>query len=179
MNSRALQIAHRIALIKAEFSENDILAAVKMLEEKGTSSAILEYLSGRPIHAAITKEIGRKTKPVAEQRSKAVLDLEHKDPDKFKLLSEFDSLLRKGSVFPHLDDIKRLGERLSKDFTPRNSRREIVAKLMVLLAGRPIDEIKEIVKEALSSAQLDNKSDEYQELAQFLITGKASQTISE
>lgn len=41
MNGRIMQIALRIALIKEEFAERDILAAIKLLEEKGTSSALL------------------------------------------------------------------------------------------------------------------------------------------
>lgn len=178
MNGRIMQIALRIALIKEEFAERDILAAIKLLEEKGTSSALLEYLAGRKI-LSVPKEKGRKTRSVAEQRSRAILDLEHKDPEKFRLLSEFDLLVRKGTILSELDDIKRLGERLSKNYAPRSSRREAIAKLMTLLANRPIDDVKEIVRTALSSASLDDKSNEYQELAQFLITGKTSQTRDE
>ena len=181
MNNRVPQIALRIALIKEEFSESDILEAVKLLEEHGSSSAVLAYLAGRDIPASAPngKESKRKSKPIDEQRSKVVIGLEQKDPEKYQALSEFDALIRKGSVLPELDDIKRLGQRISKGFAPKRSRREAIGALMALIAEQPLDEIRKIVSSTLSSAYLDDKSNEYQELAQFIIRGKTLQAKKE
>src|SRR5947209_14113796 len=174
MKNRIALVALRIAALREEVSEDEILEAVRLLEEQGSTSALLSYLAGR-------KQLGtkraqrRKHKPIEDQRSKAVLELEHKDPEKFLVLSEFDSLLRRSSVLPEVDDIKRLGERLSKNFAPKNSRRESISRLMALLADRPLNEIREVVQATLSNARVDKEDNDYQRLAQFIITGKAPQ----
>src|SRR5215470_13518574 len=149
MNDRISQIALRIARIKEEFSESDILEAVRLLEERGSSSVLLAYLAGQeiPISALIQKKLKRKNKAKAieEQRSKAVIELEQKDHEKYQVLSEFDALIRKGSILPKLADIKRLGESISKGFAPKKSRKEAISALMALVAERPLDEIRGIV----------------------------------
>lgn len=175
MNSKVLQIALRISLIKEEFSETEIQEATRLLEDQGTASNLLAYLAGRnTTDHAKTRRSKRKTKPLNGQRSKVVTELEEKEPEKFQLLSEFDSLIREGKVLPELDDIKRLGEQLSKDFAPKNSRRDAISKLMGLIAKRPIDEIRTIVGKTLSVANWENKGNEYNELARFIMTGRSS-----
>jgi hypothetical protein len=174
MKNRVSLIALRIAAIKEEFSESEIHEAVKFLEEQGSTSSLLTFLTGSRGESNAKPKSNRKVKSIWEQRSKAVLELEHKDPEKFQVLSEFDLLLRKSGVLPEVDDIKRVGERLSKNFSSRSSRRESISKLMGLLATRPLDEIREVVRNTLSTARIDEKDSDYQRLAQFLITGKAS-----
>ncbi len=178
MSNRITQIALKIFLIRAEFSEADITKAVKLLEEQGSSSALLGYLAKCGVTNGRLKagESGRKNKSVEEQRSKAVIDLEDSDPEKFYILSKFDALVRKGEVLPEVDDIRRLGEQLSKDFKPRNSRKEAISKLLTLIAKLPLDEIKEIVAKPHSSRGQDDRDSEYHDLAQFIITGKTSHT---
>jgi hypothetical protein len=177
MNGKALQIALRISLIKQEFSESEILEAIKLLEHQGSASALLDYLAGQRTadYPSKTKRSSRKKKPLNEQRSRVVIELENKEPEKFRLLSEFDSLIREGKILPELEDIKRLGEQLSKSFAPKNSRRDAISKLIGLIAKRPIDEIRPIVSEALSSSNWKNYGNEYHELARFIITGKSSE----
>ncbi len=176
MSNRITQIALKICLIKEEFTETDIIEAVKLLEERGSSSALLSHLAKRKVTNGKLKagESGRKNKSIEEQRSKAVIDLEDEDPEKFHLLSEFDALIRKGELLPEVDDIRRLGEQLSKDFKPRSSRKEAISRLLALIAKLPIDEIREIVAKAQSFKNQHDRSSEYHELAQFLITGKTS-----
>lgn len=174
MNNRISQIALRIALIKEESSESEILQAVRLLEEYGTSSALLEYLAGRVISSSNENDkVSRtKNKPIDEQQSRAVIELNGKDPDKYELLSEFDTLIRKGTVLPEVDDIKRLGRKISKDFVAKKSRREAISALMTVMAELPLNEIKDIFSSSLSAANSDDKENEYQKLARFLIKGK-------
>jgi hypothetical protein len=179
MKNRILQIALKIALLMEEYSEADIVEAVRLLGEKGSSSALFAHLRGCKGSSKTTLDSPRKAKRLDAQRSKAVIDLEQKDPEKYRILSESDSLLRQGSVLPRLEDIMRLGEQLSKDFAPKRSRKEAISKLMTLLAQKPIDEIKQIHDSIISSASLDKKKSGYQELAQFIITGKNTQPLSE
>ncbi|MCA1636329.1 MAG: hypothetical protein LC802_22220 [Acidobacteria bacterium] len=176
MSDKVSLIALRVAAIIEEFSEKDILRAIKLLEERGTSSSLLTYLAGNKKQGNSRQKTARKNgKSIEEQRSKVVLELEYKDPEKFQVLSEFDTLLRKSLVLPEIDDIKRLGERLSKNFSARSSRRELISKLMLLLADKSMDQVRDIVMSTLSNARVDEKDSDYQKLAQFIITGKRPQ----
>jgi hypothetical protein len=177
MRDKVSLIALRIAALMEEFSEEDISKAVRLLEERDSPSSLLMYLAGNK-KASITKSKAtrKNSKPIEEQRSKAVLDLETKDPQKFQVLSEFDSLLRKSLVLSEVDDIRRLGERISKDFSARGSRREFISRLMAVLASKNIEEIRDVVSTALSSVKEGEKDSDYQRLAQFIITGKTRQS---
>ncbi len=173
MNSKVVQIALRICLIKEEFSENEILEAIKLLEDHGSASILLDYLAGRKA-ASKTRRSKHKSKSTIEQRSRVIISLQDEEPEKFELLSEFDSMIRQGKILSELDDIKRLGEQLSKDFAPKNSRRDAIDKLIDLLAKRQVDEIRTIIR-TVSSSDSKNKDNDYQELARFIITGRSSQ----
>lgn len=176
MKNRSLQVALRIALLKEEFTEGEILEAVKLLESQGSSSPLFLYLE-KP--SKTSKKSRRKTKPIAKQRSKAVTDLKRKDPEKFRLLSRFDSLLRSKSALPDSEDIRRLGKQLGEGFTPKNPRAEAIGKLMALLADHPLEKIKEIVQASSASEHSGDQDSEYQQLARFIITGKTSETKRE
>jgi hypothetical protein len=171
MSKKILQAALEIALIRERFAEEEILGAVQLLEEHGNSSVLLAYLAGRSRATTLTESPSRRRKTVDKQRSQAVIDLEKTDPAKYKILDEFDALLRQGKVLPAIADIRRMGERLSKDFASRNSRREMISTLMGVLADCPLNEIEMAVKEAVSVSGL--KESEYQELADFIIRGKS------
>ena len=123
MNSRLSSLTQRITAIKKEFSKREIESAVKLLEKEDSASPLLPYLSNNTSGKRRAKS-RRTKKSIQDQRSKAVMRLEHLDPDKYRVLSEFDSLLREGSVLPTVNDIRRLGESLTKDFTTRSSRRD-------------------------------------------------------
>lgn len=181
MKDRALLLALRIAAISQEFSESEIQRAIGLLEQQGFGSwsSLLTYVAENSKQSSKRAKTARKVKPIGEQRSKAVIELERKDPEKFQVLSEFDSLLRKGSVLPAQDDVRKLGERLSKEYASRSSRRESISKLMALLADRPLDEIRELLRVSLLSSGVDEADGDYQRLAQFIITGKISQPASE
>jgi len=172
-----MQIALRIALIKEEFSEKEILEAVKFLEEQETSSALLAYLAGRETMKGTPRVSRRAKKAIHEQRSRAVIALEKTEPEKYRVLSEFDSLLRRKEILPNLGDIRQLGERLSKDFSARNSRRDLISKLMKLLSERPIEEVREVVENTISSSHPRDSG--YQQLADFIITGGTTKDTTE
>jgi hypothetical protein len=178
MKDRVLLLALRIASVLEEFSDSEIQGAVRLLEEQGSDSSLLAYIRNRK-QSSPARRRTRKAKPIEEQRSKAVIELEQKDPEKYQVLSEFDSLLRKGSVLPAVDDIRKFGESLSKNFSGGSSRRELISKLMALLVDRPMDELRGLLKATLSTGTIDKDDDDYQRLAQFIISGKLSHTSSE
>lgn len=179
MKSRVSSLAQRIRSIKEEFSENEIRRALRLLEQESSSSPLFADLANGKRGSRRRLTPSRRNKKPQDQRSQAVISLERKDPEKYRVLSEFDSLLRKGAVLPKVNDIRRLGESLTKDFTSKRSRRESISKLMAVLADRPFNEITAVVNAILSNGELDNDESDYQRLAHFIITGKASPSIRE
>ena len=175
MKNRVSQLALRIAEIEDEFSNGEIREAVKVLERRGSTSSVKTLLLRDVVHHPPKPRRKGKTKSIGNQRSKAVLDLEHKDPEKYAVLSEFDALLRKGSVLPQVVELKMLGKSLSKTFSSKSSRREAISKLMTVLAEKPLPEIREVVRSILSSHHGEDGDSDYYKLAQFIITGKTSQ----
>ncbi len=175
MNNRLSALTRRITAIKKEYSKREIQMAVRLLEQQGSSSELSGHLVNR-VKGPTRRAKPRKKKPIQEQRSKAVIRLQHEDPDKYRVLSEFDSLLRKGAVLPKVTDIKRLGESLTKEFNSRSSRRDSISKLMEILAAKSLREITTTVDTVLSNDESDTGKSDYQRLADFIITGKSGQS---
>jgi len=169
MKNRISQIILRILLIQEEFSPEEIACALDALEKQKTAFPMLRYFSEKSSHRNIPKKKRSVTKDI--QQSKVVLALKNREPEKYQILSEFDSLLRKRSVLKELNDLKKLGERLSKDFLLVKSRKEAITKLMSNLVELPINEIQRIIGETLSAAPVAKEDSEYQHLANFIITG--------
>ncbi|KWB96630.1 hypothetical protein WL44_02225 [Burkholderia ubonensis] len=106
-----------------------------------------------------------------EVTSRAVLALKDKDIEKFRVLSEFDALIRRGQLLPTNDDLRRFGERLTKDFEPKKARKETISALMSVLANHSVKDIEELIEFSASFGVAGN-TDEYQRLAHYLIKGK-------
>ncbi len=176
MNSNVKQIALKICLIKEEYPEKDIFEAMKLLQKEGINFEILNLLDVSKTSDSISKanKPGKKSKSINKQRSKAVIELENKEPEKYQLLSRLDSLIRERRILPKLDDIKDFGEQISKDFAPKSSRRDAISKLMTLIANLSTDEIKELMSNIPPSSVTENHDDDYQELARFIIKGTSS-----
>jgi hypothetical protein len=173
MNKATLSLSLRIAQLLHDNSENDLRDAVEVLRKYGYSGEFLSFLAE---YRSSERKINRvssstKTKPVEETRSRAVLILKNKEPEKFRVLSEFDSMVRRGQLLPKHEDLKRFGERLSKSFEPKKARKETIGVLMAVLAERSVNEVEELIQFAASFG-ISGATDEYQRLARFLIKGK-------
>lgn len=179
-DDRVSQLASRIAEIEEGFSAREIRAAVKLLEHKRPPTPVEAFLlqnGDMPPRKKPPRK--KKRKPIEEEHSKAVLDLEQKDPEKFAVLAEFDALLRKGSVLSEVAELKRLGKSLSKSFSTKSSRREAISKLMKVLSERSLPEIRQVVATILSTHQDNDPDSDYYRLAQFIITGRTPTSQNE
>lgn len=175
MSSSTFALALRIALLIEENSERDMQAAVRLLRDHGVKSDLLEYLGGdRSPAAPKHKGASPTTKPIEETTSLAVLRLREIDPEKYRLLSEFDKMVRRGQVLASHEDLRRFGERISKNFEPRKARKDTIGHLMATMAERPLAEMERLVEFAASFG-IAGDTDEYQKLAQFLIKGRSQQ----
>lgn len=171
MTKSTFSVALRIALLIEEFSERELREAASLIEARGGRSFLLDYISG----SSLQKKRPDSKRAVAPRRevtqSKVLSELKLQEPEKFGLLSEFEAMLRRGVILPAFEDIKRLGEQLSKKFVPRKSRKESISPLIALIAERSLDEIRKVIDQAASFDGSKN-SDEYQRLGKFLVKGK-------
>lgn len=174
MKKRTVSLALQIAQIIEDNSSNELREAVELLQKYGCGSDFLAYLYAKSYseyHTDRTSRQSSKTKALHEITSRAVLNLKDKDPEKFRVLSEFDSMIRRGQILPNHEDLRRFGERLSKDFEPKNSRKDTISSLMNFLSNQPTHDIEELIKFAASFG-VSGSTDEYQRLARFIIKGK-------
>lgn len=174
MKSTPLSLALRIAQLLEEYSEDELREAVSLLRKHRAKSELLSYLMHRKADNR-TLRPKRQRDPVlaslSETNSRAVLQLRDSDPDKFRLLSEFDLMVRRGQILPRLEDLKRFGERISKEFQPRKSRKETIGVLLSTIAERPLRDIEKLIEFAATFG-IAGDTDEYQRLAKFLIKGR-------
>lgn len=177
MTRSVKSLALRIALLLEDYSEREIEAAVSMLRSHGTDSSLLNYLAGEgesPSRTRTKETSTSSSKPLEESTSRAVLKLRDEDPEKYRVLSEFDLMVRRGQLLSTHENLRRFGERISKDFEPRKSRKDTIGALMAVIADRPLSEVAQLVEFAASFG-VEGNTDDYQRLAQFLIKGKGGQ----
>lgn len=176
MTSTPLSLALRLAQLLEEHSESELSEAILLLEKHGRRSKLLDYLAHRKVECSVEKkrQSERPVRKIEYSTSRAVLNLRDSDPDKFRLLSEFDLMVRRAQVLSTLEDMKRFGERISKDFQPRKSRKETIGVLLSILAERSLTEIEQLMEFAATFG-IAGDTDEYQRLAQFLIKGRPTE----
>lgn len=176
MKKTTHSLALRIAQILAEHTAAEVSGAIEILKRYGTTSELLTYLATttrkeRPQATKKVSDSGGKSKPIDQITSKVVRGLEKTDPAKHQILSEFDRLVRQGKVLETNEDLRRFGETISKDFRPRTARKDNISALMSVLAPLPVTDLELLIKPVLDSSP-KQKSNEYQNLAEFLIHGK-------
>lgn len=176
MTTTSLGLALRIAQIIEENSDRDIQAAVELLESRGIRAPLLDFLAHRASRAA-NKYLRKGSGSLSRGASSVtpLRALQESDPDKFRILKEFDRMLRRGQALTTLEDLKRFGERISKDFKPRKSRKDSIPALIALLAERPTPDLEALIRFAMSFG-VRADADEYQRLSRFLIKGRESES---
>src|SRR5262249_43559290 len=150
----------------------EIREAVNLLKRRGASSELTSRLASKSIKKAERPKHKQRRKALEEQHSRAVLELVDKDPEKYAVLSEFDTLLRRGSILPETVELKTIGKSLSKTFPNKSSRRDVISSLMRILSNRSLPEIKEVVTNILDAHRSETDDNDYYNLAQFIIKGE-------
>jgi len=94
------------------------------------------------------------------------------DPERYRILSEFERMIRTGEALLSFGEIKRLGMTISKSFEPAKSRKDTISGLMALLAQMPRDETEETTQTVTEHAKSSDKGgSSYVRLAEYLISG--------
>ncbi len=169
--------ALKISLILEEYKPEELKKAVEILRDSGRSGILLDYLADERSHASrrVRKpgklSTGRSQLLDSEQRPKALLQLEESEPEKFDLLSELDNLIKSGKILRTNEAVRSLGERVSKSFVGKKTKRESITSLYEVLAESDIDNIRNIIEVAIAP-HTHVGDDNYRRLAEFLIKGK-------
>lgn len=166
MNAKTRRAVLKLLLLQEEFTKKELGEAVEFLSNNSAGD-IFEYLTTR---SKAIKDTKKQQTPFSEQTSQAILNLKDKDTDKYELLRNFDSLLRKGELLSRLDSIKKFGAQFSKEYEAGKSRTEAIPKLMSVLSEIDIAELKSIIRDVVEDSGKENS--EYVELANYLIKGR-------
>ncbi len=169
MKKRVRQAVLKVMLLQEEFTKSELSEAAAFLSN-GEAGDLIEYLRDRKTRAG-NRNVST---PASDKRtiSKVVKQLEHSDPERYNILTEFESMVRDGSVLREPGDIKKLGIAASKHFQPGKSRKDSIPRLMEVLAAMPMDEMKDTVRKVTeqSKASAEGESS-YGRLARYIIHG--------
>lgn len=165
MNKNIRKAILSILLLQEEFTKEELAKAVQYISSD-SSNDLFDYLVNSK---QSTRKSSAPSKSVTDQTSRVILELKENDHDKYELLRNFDSLVRKGELLPRLDLVKKLGARLSKEFQAGKSRKESIPRLMGLLVDLPIIELENLINDVIGES--GREKSEYADLAEYLIHG--------
>lgn len=169
MNKRAREIALRIQLLFEEFTSSELIDGLSLLGA-AKDEDLLAFLLRKTSAGSTNSRI---SKPPRVQGGTTLNLLEHRDPEKYRLLQDFKSQFQNGSLLPTMDSCRMFGNELSKAFEPGKSRKECLPRLLSILAEMSPTGIRDSVAKAAS--YLDREGSEpYRRLASHIISGSSS-----
>lgn len=176
MTKRPNSLALKIAQIMEDHTSDEIEAAIRLLGKYGRGTALFDFLSdgrgvSKPQPRGPRPSKQRISKPIEETSSRAILKLEKSDPKKFSVLSGFDRLVRSENALQTNLALRQFGAKISKNFKPGKSRKELISAVMTVLSERPLEDIEQLIAQTVVPAKREDGS-EYQRLADFLIKGR-------
>jgi len=167
MKKRVRQAAIKLMLLQEEFTKSELDEAASFLSN-GKTRDLIDYL--RETKPAGGTTSARSTAEDTDRLSKVVQALETRDPERHKILAEFETMVREGTALATLDDIRRVGSAASKQFEPGKSRKDSIPRLMAVLAPMPLGEMKETIRKVTEQSKpSEESSSSYARLAQYLI----------
>ncbi|MHA6768449.1 hypothetical protein [Sphingobium ummariense] len=166
-----------MALILEEYTPTELKLAVTMLRNSGRSGILLDYVASERQHSSRKPKktekpaSGRNQASLSGTKSRAISKLEEIEPEKFVILREFENLIQAGEVLKTNEAVRNLGERTSKKFVAKKSRKESIAALLGVLAEGSMEDVRNVIEAAIAPDEPAD-GDQYQRLADFLIKGK-------
>lgn len=170
MNDSVSKAVQKIARMRAQFSDEEIIAAMRQILNHGFPEKKGPGYSARNNKR---RSASNRSKTLAEGVSRAVLDVEKSDPEKYEILSRVDRLLRKRDILRDMRSLRDFGQSLDKSFEPGKSRKDAVPRLVQVLSEIPIDRLALVVEEALEKErEREAVDDDYRRLANYLMSKK-------
>ena len=157
----------KILKLQEEFTEDELQEAMENLLKQIFNKEMRKSSRGKK--AKIPKK-GNQHKPLSDSVSRAVIQLEKVDPEKYKILFEFDQLLRSGKVLKKMEDIRKIMLSIDKSFDVGKSRKDAIPRLIKMFSNMEVDRINQSIDYILRSDNNLNREDEgYRDLASFII----------
>lgn len=148
MRNRARQAALRILMLLEEFSPEELAEAIALLgegEERDLPTFLARLASSAPRRSSARDDEGKSGTP---GETKALQALKATDPEKYRLLREFETRVREGAVLRTLPDLRAFGESLTKRFGPVKSRKEALERLMAELSSLDVNAARAAINRA-------------------------------
>ena len=166
MSQRPRKAALEIQLLLEEYTSEELAEALVLIGGHKDED-LLSFLA----RSSEPGEVRPRSERKDSARSVAVVleELKTTDPEKHRILSDFEARLRREEVLPTLDDVRVFGKRLKKDYKPAKSRRAASHQLITLLAAMELATLQA----AIAKVPLERERSEgaYGRLAEHLISG--------
>lgn len=170
MSRRARKAALEILLLMEEYSAEDLAEALSLMGgQKGED--ILGFLA-RMAPVSSSRPAGPQRRGggfSVKGETRALQDLKQSDPEKYRILSEFEVRIRQGTILPTLDDFRAFGKVLGKNFNPGKSRRLALGQLMAVLAQMELSALQAAIAKVPAGSEKSEGA--YGRLAEHIIGG--------
>lgn len=170
VNKSVTVLALRIAQIEAEYSKSEISAALSLLK-RWRANGFLEAPNKKYPQQTEAKAVKQQDPLLRKGNSQVVLSLRGVDEDKFRLLADFELMLRDEKILRKFEDVKRFCGVLGKNFKPKKSRKETIGPLITFMSRMSATQLAELIEKAKSISG-EEGTNGYQDLADYIIKGR-------
>lgn len=176
MKKASISVALQIAQILNDNDRKAISDAIGLLRSYGSGHELLRFLieTGAENPGKSIKAKGNVRLSAAGRSGfrELLLELKERNSNVHKRVLRFEEALIDGRLLPRAEEVKRLGQTVSKKFRPGKSRIEAVNSLILELLSLNDNEIVAVI-EHVESGQAQPDSDGFQKLAHYLIGSKS------
>lgn len=143
MNRRARKAALEILLLMEEYSAEDLAEALSLIGGHRGEDLLGFFARVVPVSSTRTTGLRRGSGGFSTKgQTRALQNLKQSDPEKYRILSEFEGRVREGSILPTLDDFRAFSKVLLKDVKPARSRKLALTQLIEILAQMELPALK-------------------------------------
>lgn len=168
MNKRIRQAALKLLQLQEEFTRKELKEAAVFLSS-GETETLIELLSAKSHRRRERRAVNTQN---GDGLSKVVQDLKETDPQRYELLARFEVMLRRETILPTLEEIRKIGTSISKDFQTAKSRKETIPRLMAVVGKMPLGVLQEKLGKVIEESKAEpSDRNAYRNLVEFLITG--------
>ena len=169
MNTKVRQAVLRILLLTEDFSPDELNQAASFLAEERTDLLSLLSRGNKFKRSSTSLATGERPESSKHLWTKVARDLRESDPEKYRVLQQFEIDVRCENALKSLDELRHFAASLKKDLLPLKSRNEALLKVLIVLSEMDLGSIQA----QLSSLSINrNQTDSaFRRLANHIILG--------
>jgi hypothetical protein len=170
VNNKSRMAALEIQLLVEKYSAEELAQALAIIgaHEGEDLESFIARVASPSIRPGVPSTRGRSGLST-RGRTSALQQLRNSAPEKYRVLSEFESRIREGGILATLDEFREFGKVLGKDFGPVKSRKQALGQVMRLLAQLEFPAIEAAIAKAPRGPSRSEGG--YGRLANHLISG--------